>query len=90
VARITLPEEGIETLFGTYDENLKHLETQFGVRVRTQGHDLIVEGPPTDVSKVERLFTQLGVLFQEGFRVSNGDVKTAAQLIASDPNIDLR
>lgn len=90
MARITLPEEGIETLFGTYDENLKHLETQFGVRVRTQGHDLIVEGPPTDVSKVERLFTQLGALFQEGFRVSNGDVKTAAQLIATDPNIDLR
>ena len=29
-------------------------------------------------------------LFQEGYRVSNGDVKTAAQLIASDPNIDLR
>ena len=90
MARITLPESGIETLFGSYDENLKHLESQFGVRVRTQGHDVIVDGPPAEVGKVERLFTQLGALFQEGYRVSNGDVKTAAQLIASDPNIDLR
>ena len=90
MARITLPESGIETLFGSYDENLKHLESQFGVRLRTQGHDVIVDGPPADVGKVERLFSQLGALFQEGYRVSNGDVKTAAQLIASDPNIDLR
>ena len=90
MARITLPEVGIETLFGSYDENLKHLESQFGVRVRTQGHDVIVDGPPAEVGKVERLFTQLGALFQEGYRVSNGDVKTAAQLVASDPNIDLR
>ena len=50
----------------------------------------IVEGAPAEVSKVERLFTQLGTLFQEGYRVSNGDVKTAAQLVADDPNIDLR
>jgi phosphate starvation-inducible PhoH-like protein len=90
VARITLPESGIETLFGSYDENLKHLESQFNVRLRTQGHDVIVDGPPAEVGKVERLFSQLGALFQEGYRVSNGDVKTAAQLIASDPNIDLR
>ena len=42
--RITVPEEGIETLFGSYDENLKHLESLFNVRIRTQGHDLLVEG----------------------------------------------
>ena len=28
--RITVPEEGIETLFGSYDENLKHLESLSG------------------------------------------------------------
>jgi phosphate starvation-inducible protein PhoH and related proteins len=90
VTKITLPEEGIETLFGSFDENLKYLESLLGVRVRTQGHELIVEGAPADIGKVERLFSQLGALFQEGYRVSNGDVKTAAQLVASDPGIDLR
>ena len=42
--RINVPEEGIETLFGAYDENLKHLESLFNVRIRTQGHDLLVDG----------------------------------------------
>jgi phosphate starvation-inducible PhoH-like protein len=90
MTRITLPEEGIETLFGSYDENLKFLESLLGVKLRTQGHDLIVEGVPAGVTKVERLFSQLAVLAQEGYRVSNGDVKTAAQLLADDPSIDLR
>jgi len=90
VTRITLPEAGIETLFGSYDENLKYLESLLGVKLRTQGHELIVEGVPAGVSKVERLFSQLTALAQEGYRISNGDVKTAAQLLADDPTIDLR
>ena len=56
--RITVPEEGIETLFGTYDENLKHLESLFGVRIRTQGHDLLVEGDPPALDKVDRIVDQ--------------------------------
>jgi phosphate starvation-inducible PhoH-like protein len=90
VARITLPEAGIETLFGSYDENLKYLESLFNVRVRTQGHELIVDGTPPDVAKVQRLLSQLSALFQEGYRVANGDVKTAAQLVNDQPDIELR
>jgi phosphate starvation-inducible PhoH-like protein len=90
VTRITLPEAGIETLFGSYDENLKYLESLFSVRLRTQGNELIVEGTSPDVTKVQRLFSQLTALFQEGYRVSNGDVKTAAQLINDQPGIELR
>ncbi|HTL00577.1 MAG TPA: PhoH family protein [Vicinamibacterales bacterium] len=90
MAKITLPEEGIETLFGSYDENLKHLESLYGVKVRTQGHELTVDGPPAAVAKVERLIGQLGALMADGFKIGNGDVKTAAQLMAADPSVDLR
>jgi phosphate starvation-inducible PhoH-like protein len=90
LAKISLPEEGIETLFGSFDENLKYLESLWGVRVRTQGHDLLVEGPPPAVANVERLLSQLSGLLQSGYKIGNGDVKTAAQLVASDPGIDLR
>jgi phosphate starvation-inducible protein PhoH and related proteins len=90
VAKIAIPEEGIETLFGSYDENLKYLESLLGVKVRTQGHDLLVDGPPPAVAKVERLIAQLGALMGEGYKIANGDVKTAAQLVSSDPSIDLR
>ena len=43
--RITVPEEGIETLFGSYDENLKRLESLFNVKFRTQGSDLLADSP---------------------------------------------
>src|SRR6188768_904575 len=88
--KISVPEDGIETLFGSYDENLRQLETAFGVRIRTQGSDLLVEGAPDDEVRVERTVSQLSSLLKEGYRVSNGDVKTAAQLVSEDSAVALK
>jgi phosphate starvation-inducible protein PhoH and related proteins len=88
--KIAVPEEGVETLFGAYDENLKDLESQLNVQIRTQGHDLIVDGTPADVGKVERVVEQLSALIKQGYKISKGDVKTASQLVAEDADVDLR
>src|SRR5438094_2198541 len=88
--RITVPEEGIETLFGSYDENLKHLESLFNVRIRTQGHDLLVEGDTPDLDKVDRVIGQLASLLRDGYKLSNADVKTASELIAHATAVDIR
>jgi phosphate starvation-inducible protein PhoH and related proteins len=88
--RMTVPEEGIETLFGNYDENLKHLETLFNVRIRTQGHDLLIDGDPANVDRVDRVVGQLASLMRDGMKLSNADVKTAADLVAQDTSIDLK
>jgi phosphate starvation-inducible PhoH-like protein len=87
---MTVPEEGIETLFGSYDENLKHLESLFNVRIRTQGHDLIIEGESPNIDKVDRVVAQLSSLMRDGFKLSNADVKTASDLVAQDTAVDLR
>src|SRR5437762_8565911 len=88
--RITVPEEGIETLFGSYDENLKHLESIFNVRIRTQGHELLVDGHPPDLERVDRIVGQLSALMRDGYKLSNADVKTASALVAQDDSVDLR
>jgi phosphate starvation-inducible PhoH-like protein len=88
--RISVPEEGIETLFGSYDENLKHLESRFNVRIRTQGHDLLIEGQPPDLDRVDRVVAQLASLVRDGYKLSNADVKTASDLVAQDESVDLR
>src|SRR5512140_3987586 len=88
--KIAVPEEGIETLFGSYDENLRFLESLLNLRIATQGNDLLVEGEPADVSRMERIVGGLGTLIREGYRLSNGDVKTAAQLVSDDEHVDLR
>jgi phosphate starvation-inducible protein PhoH and related proteins len=88
--RITVPEEGVETLFGSYDENLKHLEALFNVKIRTQGHDLLIEGDPAGVERAERVVAQLSSLLRDGLKLSQGDVKTASDMAAQDPTVDLR
>jgi phosphate starvation-inducible PhoH-like protein len=88
--RITVPEEGIETLFGSYDENLKHLESLFNVRIRTQGHELLVDGAAPGPETVDRLVDQLSTLMRDGYKLSNADVKTASDLLARDGSVDLR
>ena len=87
--KITVPDEGAEALFGTYDENLKHLEGLFTVRIRTNGHELIVEGEAGDVARTEKVLDQLTVLLRGGYKLGKGDVKTAAQLVAQDGNVEL-
>jgi phosphate starvation-inducible PhoH-like protein len=87
--KIQIPEEGAESLFGTYDENLKQLETQFGVRIRTTGKELIVEGEPADVAHAEKVLDQLTGLMRGGYRLAKGDVKTAAQLVSQDDTVEL-
>jgi phosphate starvation-inducible protein PhoH and related proteins len=88
--KIAVPEDGLDALFGAYDENLKQLETLFSVRIRTQGNEVTVEGEPLGETRTERTLTQLAALMREGYRISNGDVKTAAQLVRDDEGVDLR
>jgi phosphate starvation-inducible PhoH-like protein len=80
----------VETLFGSYDENLKHFESRFNVRIRTQGHELLVDGDDPGPQNVDRVVGQLTSLMREGFKLSNADVKTASDLVAEDQSVDLR
>ena len=88
--KVTVPEAGVSTLFGALDENLRQLESLLNVRIRTQGHDLMVEGDANNTARVARLMEQLGGLIGEGHSISDRDVKTAAQLLAEDADVDLR
>ncbi len=88
--RVELPERGAEALFGNHDENLRFLEDTLKVRIRTQGSELSIEGPPEAQEIVRQIFDQLGALMKDGYSVSAGDVRLAAQLLSQDPNTRLR
>ncbi len=88
--KISLPEEGIETIYGAHDANLKHIEALLDISIRTQGSQITVEGDPAAERRAEQIFTQLKALMDEGYQLANGDVKTAAQLIAGNDTVDLR
>ena len=88
--KIALPEEGLETLYGAHDANLKHIESLLNVDIRTHGSEVTVQGEPAAEQRAARLFDQLRMLMEQGYELANGDVKTAAQLLAENADVDLR
>jgi phosphate starvation-inducible protein PhoH and related proteins len=87
--KVAVPDDGAEALFGTYDENLKHLEGLFHVRIRTSGQEIIVEGESADVARSEKVLEQLTALMRGGYKLGKGDVRTASQLVSQDENVEL-
>ncbi len=49
-----------------------------------------IEGPPEAQEIVRQIFDQLGALMKDGYSVSPGDVRLAAQLLTQDPTTRLR
>ena len=88
--KIALPQETLEALYGAHDANLKHVESLLNVTIRTQGDELIVDGARADELRTTQNFEQLAAMIAEGYTFSNGDVKTAAQLLSDDASLDLR
>ena len=88
--KIAVPEAGIETLYGARDANLKHIESLLNVEIRTQGGEITIEGNPKDELRAQQIFKQLKDLIEEGYPLANGDVKTAAQLLVDNADLDLR
>src|SRR5215510_14983601 len=82
--RINVPERGAEALFGNHDENLRFLESTLKVRIKNHGSDLVVEGEEEGEETAGQIFDQLGALMKEGYSVSSGDVRLAAQLLSQD------
>jgi phosphate starvation-inducible protein PhoH and related proteins len=83
-------ESSVGALFGPYDENLRHVEALLNVKIRTQGHDLLVDGPPRDTARVEQWAGQVSALLNDGHTLSDTDIRTAAQLVSSHDGIDLQ
>ncbi len=88
--KIALSEEGIETVYGARDANLKHIEALLHVEIRTQGGEITIEGDPKDELRAQQIFKQLQELRDQGYPLGNGDVKTAAQLLVENADLDLR
>lgn len=88
--KITLPERGLETLFGPHDQNIKYLESLLSVRVGGRGNELLVEGDEADVAVVEKILKDFGQLFTEGRTPSANELRAAFKQIADDRTSTLR
>ena len=81
---------GIETLFGTLDENLKLLESTLHVTTQLQDDSLIVEGEAGQVDRAVRILEEFNDLVREGRPMSSADAKSMIRVASQDPKTTLK
>ena len=82
---------GIESLFGTRDENIRLLETELNLRTRiVDGGALELEGEETDVRRAERILADYTGLIGEGHRFTSSELNNFLRVVTADPNTSLR
>jgi phosphate starvation-inducible protein PhoH and related proteins len=80
----------VGTLFGTLDENLKFLESQFRVTADLHHDKLVIEGEEERVQRVSRVLDQYNELVREGRHFASGEVKSMLRLAHQQPGVPLR
>ncbi len=81
---------GIETLFGTLDENLRLLESSLHLTAHLKHDSLEIEGDEANVERMERIVEDYTQLLREGVTFNNGDLHGYLQIAAEDPSRTLR
>jgi len=89
MTQLILAEEGIESLYGTRDENLRGIEKAFGVTLQARGNRLQIEGEPDRAERVESLLSQLSTLLEKGYELRPEDVETAVRVMQEAPEVSL-
>jgi len=81
---------GVESLFGTRDENIRLIES--GLKVNTQLIDnlLEIEGEAEAVSRAECILEDYVALVREGHVFNNGDLNSYLRVVTEDPEVSFR
>jgi phosphate starvation-inducible PhoH-like protein len=81
---------GVESLFGTLDENVKLLESALRVTTQLQDGQIAIDGEASQVDRAVRLIDEYNQLVREGRRMSHGDVKAMIRVATQDSKTTLR
>jgi len=81
---------GVESLFGTRDENIRLLESGLSVHTHLVDNSLEIEGEPPNVSRCENILEDYNTLIREGHIFNNGDLNSYLRVVTFDPEVSLR
>jgi phosphate starvation-inducible PhoH-like protein len=88
-ARVQI-SRGVESFFGTRDENIRLLESGLGVLTHLSADALEIEGEPTQVARAEKIVLDYIGLIEDGQRISPGDVNSYLRVLTADDTTTLR
>ncbi len=90
IKKIELPPQGLKTLFGVQDQNIKYLEALLNINIGARGNELMIDGEPRDIETVEKILRDFSELFAEGNNFSDKELRDAFKQIAEDRAYSLR
>jgi phosphate starvation-inducible protein PhoH and related proteins len=81
---------GVESLFGTRDENIRLLESGLNIHTQLLDNNLEIEGEAGDVSRAENILEDYNALLREGHVFNNGDLNSYLRVVTLDREVSLR
>ncbi|HZO53017.1 MAG TPA: PhoH family protein [Bryobacteraceae bacterium] len=81
---------GIESLFGTKDENIRLLENNLHITTRLKEDSLELDGEAADVERARKILNEYVGLVEDGHIFQNGDLNSYLRVVTSDQSISLR
>jgi phosphate starvation-inducible PhoH-like protein len=81
---------GIESLFGTRDENIRLIESGLHVRTRLLNDALEIEGDAPAVARAAGILNDYVALVREGHVFNNGDLNSLLRVVTADEDTTLR
>jgi phosphate starvation-inducible PhoH-like protein len=87
--KVLLSDRSLQLLFGPLDENIRFLESLFGVTIQTRDSSLNIEGEESDVEALGKILVDFSSLVDKGHSITNGDLKSAFKQIAEDAALSL-
>jgi phosphate starvation-inducible protein PhoH and related proteins len=81
---------GIESLFGTHDENIRVLEKGLNVSTTLLEDCLEIEGAQEDVARAGSILEEYVELVKAGHPLGNGDLNSYLRVVTADPEVSLR
>ena len=81
---------GVESLFGTRDENIRLIESGLGVHTQLVDNNLEIEGEAENVSRAENILEDYNTLLREGHVFNNGDLNSYLRVVTIDREVSLR
>lgn len=88
--KLELPPQGLNTLFGVQDQNIKYLESLLDVTIGARGNELIIDGDERDVETVQKILSDFSELFDEGNSFTDKELRDAFKQIAEDRAYSLK
>ena len=81
--------QGIESLFGTRDENIRLLERGLQVSTNLVDNSIEIHGDAANVKRAESILRDYASLTKEGVIFANGDLNNYLRVVTEDPDVSL-